>query len=97
MIGCRWCGVAGPGLVRVHLEAGSVVGARARRMARIAVLEHPACLARWEGAHAAAELVRGALHAAARELVAAGDLEGAMAVMGAAADVMDSQYLPPLP
>lgn len=95
---CRFCGRAdGGNLRRVTLEPGSVVGARARRMARVPVWEHAGCLDAAEAAHAAAEARRREIHAEARAAVRAGDLERAAELIDAAADVLDSHFLPPTP
>ena len=98
MTGCRWCNQPGPGLRRVAPEGGNAGrgapgGAPARRMARVPVLEHPACFDRWEAARATADAIRRALYLASHEVAAAGDLAGAVALADAATEVYDSHYL----
>lgn len=87
---CRWCSRTSGTLQRVALERdSSVLGARQRRMARIPVWEHAACLDHAEATRAAVDAERADLYRRAREAAAAGDIVTGLALTEQASDLTD--------
>lgn len=93
---CRFCSSSAGELRPVSVDAGALRGpggARARRMARIPVLEHAACLEAHEAAHELADAIRRELNLAGSQAAREGRLADAIALADAAVDVLDSHYL----